>query len=64
MSLSSCGICWDNPCTCGHEYRHFSENKLYDQIIMLIQLLTIKNSSPLQPILDELKNRANIQGIK
>jgi len=24
MGLSSCEKCWDTPCTCGWEYRHYS----------------------------------------
>ena len=25
MSLSDCAKCWDTPCTCGHEYRNYSD---------------------------------------
>lgn len=63
MSLADCEKCWSNPCTCGHDYRHWHNNKLYAQIVMLIRVLTINNSSPLQPIIDGIVAESHRQGI-
>lgn len=27
MSLSDCPRCWDTPCTCGYEYRNYTEDE-------------------------------------
>lgn len=32
MSLSDCEKCWDTPCTCGYEYRNYSEERIIDWI--------------------------------
>lgn len=42
MSLSDCPKCWDTPCTCGHEYRDWTETRLLQQITMLKKVLTEK----------------------
>ena len=42
MSLSDCAKCWDTPCTCGHEYRDWTEKRLEDQITMLKAVLEAK----------------------
>lgn len=35
MSLSSCPGCWDNPCTCGQDYKYWSVEGMEKQIKML-----------------------------
>lgn len=32
MSLSDCSKCWDTPCTCGYEYKDWSQEKFDDFI--------------------------------
>ncbi len=45
MSLSDCVKCWDTPCTCGHEYRHWTPDELKNQILMLQKILESKEKS-------------------
>jgi hypothetical protein len=35
MPLSDCIDCWDTPCVCGTEYKHWSIERLEAQIKML-----------------------------
>ena len=63
MSLSACGKCWDDPCTCGHEYEAWSNEKIYSQIVMLVRVLTVKNSSPLSPIIEQIVEASHRRGI-
>jgi len=63
MSLSDCIKCYDTPCTCGYQYEKLSNEKLYDQIILMIRVLTIKNKSPLNPIIQEIINKSKKEGI-
>lgn len=28
MALSDCDMCWETPCSCGHEYKKWSTDKL------------------------------------
>ncbi len=42
MSLSDCPKCWDTPCVCGHEYKHWSVEGLRKQIEMLTKVLNEK----------------------
>ena len=35
MALSDCIDCWDTPCVCGTEYKHWSIERLEAQIKML-----------------------------
>lgn len=39
MSLSDCPKCWDTPCTCGHGYSNWDEQRILDQIKMLQNVL-------------------------
>ena len=39
MSLADCEKCWDALCTCGYQYRNWSEKSLRDQIEMLQKVL-------------------------
>lgn len=63
MSLSDCSQCWSTPCTCGHEYRYWPEEDLYAQIKMLVGVLTVKQSSPLQPVIDKIADTCRRGGI-
>ena len=42
MALSDCPKCWDTPCTCGHEYKKWSIDKLRAHIAMLTKVLEEK----------------------
>lgn len=42
MAMSDCIKCWDTPCRCGHDYSHWSEKDLEDQIKMLQRVLSEK----------------------
>lgn len=42
MSLSSCVKCWDNPCTCGWDYRNMSFDQLHNQIDTLTAIMNFK----------------------
>jgi hypothetical protein len=35
MGMFHCDGCWDNPCTCGKGFEHFTEEKLRAEIAML-----------------------------
>ena len=37
MSLSSCPECWDDPCTCGHEYKDWSDQRMSKFIFDIIE---------------------------
>ena len=39
MSLADCPKCWDSPCTCGHDYKHWDEEMIEEQIRMLERVL-------------------------
>jgi hypothetical protein len=39
MSMSDCPKCWDTPCTCGHDYESWSEERILEQIEMLKRVL-------------------------
>lgn len=57
MSLSSCEKCWDNPCTCGHQYKHWTTKQIQEQINMLLNMLREKENSQLEVI--EIQDHAN-----
>lgn len=42
MSMSDCEKCYNTPCTCGWEYKHWSEEALESQIEMLENILKFK----------------------
>lgn len=42
MGMSDCIKCWDTPCRCGHDYQHWSEKDLVEQITMLQGVLAVK----------------------
>lgn len=48
MSFAACEKCWDAPCTCGHQYRNWSPDKLWDQIEMLkgVRREKVRNEPP------------------
>jgi hypothetical protein len=63
MSLADCVKCWSNPCTCGYVYENWTNDEIYDEIVMLIRKLTIKNSQPLSPIIETICQKSNERGI-
>ena len=32
MAMSDCAKCWETPCSCGHEYKNYTKEKLADHI--------------------------------
>jgi len=44
MSMSDCIKCWETPCACGHEYLHWDEQRLRQQIAMLQGVLDDKKA--------------------
>ena len=46
MSLSDCPKCWDTPCDCGWEYRHYSISGLNSAIGMLERVRKFKEDNP------------------
>lgn len=42
MSLSSCEKCWDDLCTCGWEYRRWTDEAIAAQRDMLQGILTAR----------------------
>jgi hypothetical protein len=36
MALSDCEKCWDTPCTCGWNYRHWSREARIKQAAMVL----------------------------
>lgn len=42
MSMSDCPDCWNTPCTCGHEYKHWSLENLREMEQMLHRLIQEK----------------------
>ncbi len=42
MSLSSCEKCWDTPCTCGWEYRRWTDEDITAQRDMLQRILDMR----------------------
>jgi hypothetical protein len=39
MSLSDCEKCWDTPCTCGWDYKHYSKERLVEMRDIFQQLI-------------------------
>lgn len=37
--MFNCPGCWDNPCTCGKDFQHFTNDKIREQIKMLQGIL-------------------------
>lgn len=49
MSLSDCPQCWNTPCTCGHDYKDWSEERILEQIEMLERVLNQKRNNGYEP---------------
>lgn len=39
MSMSDCGMCWESPCSCGWDYRHWPVSRLIEHRDMLQALI-------------------------
>lgn len=46
MSMSDCYCCWDTPCTCGYEYRYWSDKRLEEFITTLRLVQAIRKEKP------------------
>jgi len=46
MSLSDCIKCWDNPCSCGWDYRNYPKQSIKDKIEMFKLILKYKTDHP------------------
>ena len=46
MALSDCVHCWDTPCRCGYEWRHWSPEGLDRMIRTLQAVKAIKETMP------------------
>jgi hypothetical protein len=42
--MFNCEHCWDNPCTCGHEWKDRSLKYLYEQRDMIDRVINEKKS--------------------
>lgn len=49
MAMSDCVKCWDTPCTCGHDYKDWTEVRLEAQIAMLQKVLDEKRKPKPEP---------------
>ncbi len=55
MSLSACERCWDDPCTCGHEYRRMKTEDVRSLRDVLNRILTERGEG-----VGSVSTRANI----
>jgi hypothetical protein len=53
--MSDCDRCWNTPCTCGHDYKNWSEERLSKQIKMLYKVLKAKQKGIEFKDIDDLK---------
>lgn len=44
-------------------YDNWTRDEIYSEIVLLIRRLTIRNSQPLTPIIEEIVNYCNERGI-
>ena len=59
MAMSDCEKCWETPCVCGHEYRHWSLERLSSHIEMLKWVMIGKAGAG---IIEGLKNAPDALG--
>lgn len=46
MALSDCENCWDTPCTCGFNWRFWTDERLQQVIQTLEKVRRIKRETP------------------
>jgi len=46
MSLSDCERCWDTPCRCGYNWRHYSSESINNLITTLQKVKLIQFNYP------------------
>lgn len=66
MSLGECPRCWDDPCTCGHEYRNWPRAKKIKLVKAILSsedmetlLIEIKAESEKEHVIEEEYKRNN-----
>jgi hypothetical protein len=58
MSLSDCEKCWDTPCTCGHDYRDWSKDKLIEFVVSVVSKHPKQEQIRIMSaVLEEVKNK-------
>lgn len=56
MSLSDCPKCWDTPCTCGYEYRNYSQSAKRG---LIRAILGLSKDTPMEEVIKALERIKN-----
>jgi hypothetical protein len=46
MAMSDCYNCWETPCSCGWDYKEWSNKRLIEQVAMLNKVIAFKELYP------------------